>query len=63
MKVSIIEEACIGCGACVALCDAVFRLNDDAGKAEVIPGVDCNEAGCCKEATDSCPTAAIVIEE
>ncbi|MCX6097729.1 MAG: ferredoxin [Caldiserica bacterium] len=63
MKASIDQEACIGCGACVALCDAVFRLNDETGKAEVIPGADCGAAGCCKEAAESCPVAAITIEE
>lgn len=63
MKAVIDEEACIGCGACVALCDAVFRLNDDTGKAEVIPGTDCGAAGCCNEAAESCPVAAITIEQ
>jgi ferredoxin len=63
MKVSIDQEACIGCGACVALCDAIFRLNDETGKAEVIPGTDCDAAGCCKEAAESCPVGVIVVEE
>jgi ferredoxin len=63
MKVSIDQEACIGCGACVALCDAIFRLNDETGKAEVIPGADCVAAGCCKEAAESCPVGVIIVEE
>jgi len=63
MKVSIDQEACIGCGACVALCDAIFRLNDETGKAEVIPGADCDAAGCCKEGAESCPVGVIIIEE
>ncbi|MCX6084461.1 MAG: ferredoxin [Caldiserica bacterium] len=63
MKVSIDQEACIGCGACVALCDAVFRLIDELGKAEVIPGADCDAAGCCKEAAESCPVGVIIVEE
>jgi len=63
MKVSIDQETCIGCGACVALCDTVFRLNDELGKAEVISGADCGTAGCCKEAAESCPVAAITVEE
>jgi ferredoxin len=63
MKVSIDQEACIGCGACVALCDAIFRLNDETGKAEAIPGADCDAAGCCKEAAESCPVGVIIVEE
>lgn len=63
MKTSINQEICIGCGACVALCDAVYRLNDELGKAEVIPGADCSAAGCCKEAAESCPVGAITVEE
>jgi len=62
MKAIVDQELCIGCGACVALCDAVFRLNE-LGKAEVIPGADCGAAGCCKEGAESCPVTAITIEE
>lgn len=63
MKATIDQEACIGCGACVALCDAIFRLNDELGKAEVIEGADCAAAGCCQEAAESCPVAAITVQE
>ena len=62
MKAIVDQEVCIGCGACVALCDAVFRLNEQ-GKAETIPGADCGAAGCCKEAAESCPVSAITVEE
>lgn len=61
MKVRIDEEACIGCGVCTDSCPQVFELKDD--KAVVIEGANCDEAGCCQEAADSCPTEAIIIEE
>ncbi len=61
MKVRIDEEACIGCGVCADSCPQVFELKDD--KAVVIEGANCDEAGCCQEAADSCPTEAIIIEE
>ncbi|MCM1265172.1 MAG: ferredoxin [Candidatus Gastranaerophilales bacterium] len=54
-----VEDSCIACGACESICDAVFTIED---KAEV------NEAGiagnedCVKEAADSCPVQAIVVE-
>ena len=35
MKVSIINENCIGCGQCEATCSEVFKVEDD-GIAHVI---------------------------
>jgi len=32
VKVPYVNESCIGCGACVAICSEVFDL-DDEGKA------------------------------
>jgi ferredoxin len=61
MKVKVDEEACIGCGVCSDICPQVFEMKDD--KAIVIAGANCDEAGCCQEAADSCPTEAIIIEE
>jgi ferredoxin len=55
------REKCIGCGTCASLCGEVFELKDD-GKSHVKPGADCEKAGCCKEAADSCPVKAITLE-
>ncbi len=51
-------DLCIGCGLCAEICPEVFEMNDE-GLAEVIEGADCEDAGCCEEAADSCPTDAI----
>jgi len=58
MKVTITDD-CISCGACESICDAVFSIEDKAvvNEAEVAA----NEDGV-KEAADSCPVSAIVIE-
>ncbi len=58
MKVTITDD-CISCGACESICDAVFSIEDKAvvNEAEVTN----NEDGV-KEAADSCPVSAIVIE-
>ncbi len=70
MKVKVNKEACIGCGACAAICDEVFELNDE-GLSEVKLEKKENEFVSVKEelqdevrdAADSCPTGAIEIEE
>ena len=56
----IVNENCIGCGACTAVCPDVFDLNDE-GKAENIMGEDIPEdlMDACKEAAESCPVEAI----
>ena len=58
MKVTVTDD-CISCGACESICDAVFSIEDKAvvNEAEVAN----NEDGV-KEAADSCPVSAIVIE-
>ncbi|NLM40192.1 MAG: ferredoxin [Firmicutes bacterium] len=52
------HDLCIGCGLCAELCPEVFEMGDD-DLAHVIDGADCDAAGCCEEAADSCPVEAI----
>ncbi len=61
MKVTIINENCIGCGQCEATCDEVFQVKDD-GIAHVVGEVTDKNSEDVKEAKDGCPTDAIVIE-
>ncbi len=60
MNAKVDAEACIGCGVCSDICPQVFEMKDD--KAIVIAGTACDDAGCCQEALDSCPTQAIILE-
>lgn len=60
MKVKVDAEACIGCEVCADICPQVFEMKDD--KAVVVDGANCDDAGCCQEAADSCPTEAIILE-
>ena len=54
-----IEDSCIACGACESICDAVFSVDSVANvKAE---NVAANEDGV-KEAAESCPVGAIIVE-
>ena len=61
MKVTIINDNCIGCGQCEATCDEVFQVQDD-GIAHVVGKVTDKNNEDVKEAADGCPTDAIVIE-
>ncbi len=62
MKVKVNKDACIGCGACAAICDKIFRINDE-GLSEVIkPEVPKEDEETAKEAIESCPTGAIIEE-
>jgi len=62
MKVKVIEDDCAGCGACEDICPEVFEVVDGGVKVKVAPvPPELREAA--KEAADSCPTEAIVIEE
>jgi ferredoxin len=57
-RVLIDEEECIGCGSCEEICPVVFRLNEEAEKAEVI----LTEGGpedLIEEAMETCPVACI----
>ncbi|HOA70917.1 MAG: ferredoxin [Bacillota bacterium] len=59
-KIYVDEDLCIGCGLCVDTCPDVFELTDD-GKAKVKEGA--SDIECAKDAADTCPTEAIVVEE
>ncbi|HHY11641.1 MAG TPA: ferredoxin [Firmicutes bacterium] len=60
-KVYVDEDLCIGCGLCVDTCPDVFELGDD-GKAKAKDNAADN-IDCAKDAADTCPTEAIIVEE
>lgn len=55
----IVNDSCIGCGACESICDAVFQVEDRATVKEA--GIAGNE-DCVKEAADACPVSAIEVQ-
>ena len=60
-KLSIDQDECLGCEACVELCPSVFSFDEDAGLADVIEGADA-DAECVDEAIASCPAECIIKE-
>ncbi len=59
MKVKVNSDACIGCGACAAICDSVFEINDEGLSNVIVDTVDDANIDDVKEAIESCPTGAI----
>lgn len=68
MIVKIDKDACIGCGACQAIADEVFELNDE-GLAEVKENMESFDKMSedlktdVMDALEGCPTDAILKEE
>jgi len=50
--VSVDQDKCIGCGACVATCPDSFELKDGKAQAK-------GESDCAKAAAAGCPVGAI----
>lgn len=59
MKVKVKEDACIGCGACAAIADQVFEINDEGLSVPIVDEVAEDQIDNAKEAIESCPTSAI----
>lgn len=63
MKIKVNQEACIGCGACVATAGELFDFNEDGlskAKVEVVPA---DKKAKADEAVNTCPTGAISLVE
>lgn len=63
MKVIVNQDVCIGCGACAAICDEVFDIDEEGlsvAKKEEVPA---NLEESVRDAADSCPTSAIEVSE
>lgn len=60
-KINVNPDACIGCGACVAIDPEHFAFNDE-GLSHAISKENLESAELAN-AIDSCPTSAISLEE
>jgi len=62
MKVRVDPDLCTGCGPCQEICPEVFEIRDDVS-AVLVKEVPPEFADAVREAADSCPPGAIIIEE
>ena len=63
MKATVNKEACIGCGACNAICPEVFGFNDEEQCAITkVEEVSAEQKDAAVEASEGCPTSAISVE-
>jgi len=62
MRVRVDEDACVGDGTCAEICPETFEMRGDLAvvlKDEVPEEFEDK----CREAAESCPVEAIIIEE
>ena len=61
MKVTVDENTCIGCGACMSICPDVFEFNDEGFMGVKKEEIDETIKDDIMDAKDSCPVNAIDI--
>jgi ferredoxin len=62
MVVKIDEEKCVGCELCCDTCPEIFRMGDNVAEV-IISDVPEEQEDCVREAAESCPSEAIIVEE
>ena len=63
MKVTIDEDACIGCQLCEDRCPDIFEVGADGISHVIIETIGPERFDCVREAADVCPTEAIGVTE
>ena len=60
MKIKVNQEACIGCGACCAISENLFEIDDTGLSVAKVDNVDEEHKQSAIDAIDACPTGAII---
>ena len=59
MKLKVNQDICIGCGACQAICDKVFEIDDNGLANVIVEEIDEEFIEDATDAKDGCPVGAI----
>lgn len=62
MKVKVDKETCVGCGTCIDICPEIFEMDNDVALTKM-DDVSEGLQESCREAAESCPVEAIIIDE
>lgn len=63
MKAKVLENLCIGCGACAAIVPDEFEITDEGIATAINEEVNEKNKEMVNEAKENCPTGAIQVEE
>ena len=63
MKAKVLDNLCIGCGACAALVPEEFDITDEGIAKSMNEQVKEENKEIVSEAKENCPTGAIQVEE
>lgn len=63
MKIKVVEDLCIGCGICEGIAPEVFSLETEPYAVVLLDPIPEEFQDAVREAAESCPEAAIEIEE
>ncbi len=63
MKAKVIDNLCIGCGACAALVPDEFDINENGVAYAINDEVNKENEELVNDAKDNCPTSAISVTE
>ena len=61
MKAKIDADLCTACGLCVDDVPEVFKMGDDVAEV-IVDEVPADQEDAVKDAADSCPSEAIIVE-
>ena len=59
MKCKVNKDVCIGCGACQAICDEVFQIDDDGVATVITNEISDDLVESVIDAKEGCPVGAI----
>ena len=63
MKVKVDPELCVATASCTSICPEIFELGDDGVAEVIVDEVPAELEDACREAAESCPVDAIVVED